>query len=158
MSLVAVEQFTAVVPTSVPPVKSAGVFAAGAAGETVMHGRGVVGGGRITPSGTSRMLTALGETVPKPVVLVGVATTCTHVPGSPLQVPALPFGGATGDVNVTRPTPLPSVTMVRADSAPKSCTTPCTAMSTLSVSPDTRLASGPDAVDFPRDARPHADA
>src|SRR3989442_1542361 len=78
-------------------VNCAGMLAPGEAGEIVMHGVGVVAGGRITPRGTSRILTVCGPTVPK-LVLVGVAMIVTHVPGKPSHRPLRLLGGAAGAV------------------------------------------------------------
>src|SRR5471032_295338 len=112
---------------------------------------GAPAGGRITPVGTRRIVTCSGFAVEK-LVPVAVATIETQLPGSALQVPKAPFDG--GAVYTTVATPLASVTIERAESVPKSCTTPFKTMSTRSGSAGRPLPSGPIAVTLIEDCDP----
>jgi hypothetical protein len=66
-------------------------------GVTVNDAVGVDAGGRITPGGTSRIITRSGLAVSKPRPL-GVATISTQFPGRPLHVPKIPAVGGGGAV------------------------------------------------------------
>src|SRR5207244_5662629 len=116
-------------------------LAAGADGANENTAVGVDGGGRMTPGGTSRIVTPSGFAASK-LVPVGVATISTQLPGKPLHVPKMPAVGAGGAVYTTVATPLELVTNVRADSVPKSCPTPFTNMSRRTGCPDFGLPSG----------------
>jgi hypothetical protein len=86
-------------------------------GVTVNDAVGAPAGGRITPGGTSRMVTLSGVAVSKPKP-EAVATISTQLPGRLLHVPKIPAVGLGGAVYTTFATPLESVTIVRADRVP----------------------------------------
>src|SRR5436190_4424938 len=102
-------------------------------GTTMKSAFGVLDGGRMTPGGTSRIVTlcvlALEKSVP-----VADATIETQLPGSGVvspfdaHVPILvPVGGAAGAVKIAVATPFDPVMIDFADSLPKSAGTPfCT--------------------------------
>src|SRR3954468_6119722 len=91
---------------------------------TVKRGVTLPRGGTVVPLGTTRIVAVRAVLLAKSLPL-GVTTTCTSVAGTP--VPA-----AAGAVKTTVARPLASVTTLRADSDPKSTSTPPTARSTRS--------------------------
>src|SRR3954465_13033659 len=127
------------------------MFATTVVGEKKKSAVGVLAGGRITPVGTRRISACSGFAVAK-LVDVGVATIATQLPGSPEQVPNTPLDG--GAVKTTVAVPAVLVTTDRADSVPKSCATPLTAVSTRTGSPATGFPSGPIAVILTDDCEP----
>src|SRR5262249_21192457 len=116
-------------------------------------------GGRMTPTGTSRIRTDSGFATAK-FEPEAVATIDTHDPGTLVPKKSaqlsrkMPFTGAGGAVNRTDAVPSLPVMMVRADKVPKSTGVLPTAMSIRTGTPAAARPSGPIAVTVTVDRDP----